>query len=168
MLKKLGKITSRENKATLPSSCRIAGEFYVENSHFLVISTDSLTQASATLTSAQELVDPSFAVLGHFDHGNNCYLIVNAENIAEDLESGITSLLTERELQIAALIAVGWSNKQVAHQLGISEWTVSAHLRRIFIKLNVDSRAAMVYRCSSLIHRMHQLHAVPQLDSDVT
>ena len=60
-------------------------------------------------------------------------------------------LLTEREFQIARLVALGRLNKQIAHQLHISEWTVATHLRRIFAKLGVDTRAAMVYRCAFLI-----------------
>lgn len=59
--------------------------------------------------------------------------------------------LTRRELQIVVLVAEGCVNKQIADRLKISEWTVSTHLRRIFAKLCVDSRAAMVYRCSGLI-----------------
>jgi DNA-binding NarL/FixJ family response regulator len=51
--------------------------------------------------------------------------------------------LTKRELQIAILVAAGKANKQIAYQLEISEWTVSTHLRRIFAKLGVHSRAAM-------------------------
>lgn len=58
-----------------------------------------------------------------------------------------TGLLTARELQVATLVAGGRPNKQIATELGISEWTVSTHLRRIFHKLDVDSRAAMVARC---------------------
>ena len=54
--------------------------------------------------------------------------------------------LTRRETQIVELIAGGACNKQVAAQLAISEWTVGTHLRRIFVKLSVRSRAAMVYR----------------------
>ncbi len=56
--------------------------------------------------------------------------------------------LTPRELEIAWLISHGKLNKQVADQLHISEYTVSAHLRRIFAKLRVHNRAAMVFRCS--------------------
>lgn len=63
-------------------------------------------------------------------------------------------LLTNRELQIATLVALGQPNKQIGRQLHISEWTVSTHLRRIFIKLGVDSRAAMVYRCAGLIQKL--------------
>lgn len=58
-----------------------------------------------------------------------------------------TGLLTARELQVVVLVAEGRVNKQVADTLRISEWTVSTHLRRIFAKLGVDTRAAMVSRC---------------------
>jgi DNA-binding CsgD family transcriptional regulator len=61
--------------------------------------------------------------------------------------SPVAELLTARELEIAALVADGCVNKQIAGALGISEWTVSTHLRRIFVKLGIDSRAAMVARC---------------------
>jgi DNA-binding NarL/FixJ family response regulator len=56
-------------------------------------------------------------------------------------------LLTARELEVATLVASGRANKQIASTLGISEWTVSTHVRRMFAKLGVDSRAAMVARC---------------------
>jgi DNA-binding CsgD family transcriptional regulator len=62
--------------------------------------------------------------------------------------------LTGRELQIAAMIAQGDATKNVAYKLRISEWTVGTHLRRIFAKLGVDNRAAMVYRCASLIENI--------------
>jgi DNA-binding CsgD family transcriptional regulator len=45
------------------------------------------------------------------------------------------------------LVADGLVNKQIADVLRISEWTVSTHLRRVFAKLGVDTRAAMVSRC---------------------
>lgn len=58
-----------------------------------------------------------------------------------------SGLLTTRELQVVALVAAGRVNKEIANELSISSWTVSAHLRRIFAKLGVDTRAAMVSRC---------------------
>lgn len=63
-------------------------------------------------------------------------------------------VLTRRELQIIMLVAEGKPNKQIAQQLHISAWTVSTHLRRIFAKLDVDSRASMIYRCSKLIEML--------------
>jgi DNA-binding CsgD family transcriptional regulator len=52
--------------------------------------------------------------------------------------------LSPRELEIARMVAKGYANKSIASVLDISSWTVSSHLRRIFSKLGVTSRAAMV------------------------
>ena len=59
--------------------------------------------------------------------------------------------LTERELEIAILVASGCSNKLIAKKLGISSWTVSSHLRRIYSKLNIENRAALACRCAALV-----------------
>ena len=51
-----------------------------------------------------------------------------------------------RESEIARMVAKGYPNKTIAAVLEISPWTVCTHLRRIFSKLHVSSRAAMVAR----------------------
>jgi len=51
--------------------------------------------------------------------------------------------LSPREREIARMVACGYPNKTIAGVLEISSWTVSTHLRRIFAKLAVTSRAAM-------------------------
>lgn len=53
-------------------------------------------------------------------------------------------LLSPREHEIARMVGRGYTNKQIAGVLEISLYTVSAHMRRIFSKLGVSSRAAMV------------------------
>jgi DNA-binding CsgD family transcriptional regulator len=53
-------------------------------------------------------------------------------------------LLSPREQEVARMIAKGYPNKIIASVLDISVWTVSTHLRRIYAKLGVTSRAAMV------------------------
>jgi len=63
----------------------------------------------------------------------------------------VVARLTSRELEIAILVAQGHANKNIAYRLRISEWTVATYLRRTFAKLNVESRAAMVFRCAPLI-----------------
>jgi DNA-binding NarL/FixJ family response regulator len=60
---------------------------------------------------------------------------------------GTVEPLTPRETQIARLVADGFVNKEIATKLEISEWTVSTHMRRIFAKLGVETRAAMVLKC---------------------
>jgi two-component system nitrate/nitrite response regulator NarL len=54
--------------------------------------------------------------------------------------------LSPRELAIAQLVTKGLPNKCIGEILEISQWTVATHLRRIFVKLDVTSRAAMVAR----------------------
>ena len=56
----------------------------------------------------------------------------------------VSSMLTSRELQIAYSVADGKCDKVIAHDLGISEYTVREHMRRIFHKLKVSKRAALV------------------------
>ena len=58
--------------------------------------------------------------------------------------SGIS--FSPRESEIARMVAKGYPNKTIAAVLDISPWTVCTHLRRIFAKLHVSSRAAMVAR----------------------
>ncbi len=50
--------------------------------------------------------------------------------------------LTDREKEVLTLIAQGLSNKEIATKLVISTNTVKRHLKSIFTKLNVSSRAA--------------------------
>jgi len=52
--------------------------------------------------------------------------------------------LSPREQEIVRMVAQGHSNKIIADVLSISSFTVCTHLRRIFAKMGVGSRAAMV------------------------
>jgi DNA-binding CsgD family transcriptional regulator len=56
--------------------------------------------------------------------------------------------LSPREREIARMVAKGYPNKTIAAVLDISTWTVSSHLRRIFTKLRVSCRTAMVTQLS--------------------
>jgi DNA-binding CsgD family transcriptional regulator len=54
--------------------------------------------------------------------------------------------LSPREKEIVRMVAQGHPNKIIAGVLNISSWTVCTHLRRVFAKLGVGTRAAMVAR----------------------
>ena len=52
------------------------------------------------------------------------------------------SLLSKREIEVLVLVAEGLTNPQVAQGLYLSPRTVGQHLRSIYRKLGVSSRAA--------------------------
>ncbi len=55
-------------------------------------------------------------------------------------ERPAASGLTERELEVLRLIARGMSNKQIAHELVVSEKTVKTHVSNILAKLHLADR----------------------------
>jgi DNA-binding CsgD family transcriptional regulator len=52
-------------------------------------------------------------------------------------------VLTQREREVAELVAHHKSNKEIARALAISARTVSTHLSHVFEKLGLDSRGAL-------------------------
>jgi DNA-binding NarL/FixJ family response regulator len=61
----------------------------------------------------------------------------------EARRTGDPAGLTEREREIAALVAAGRSNKQVAAAVYLSEKTVEHYLSRVYAKLGVRSRTEL-------------------------
>ena len=49
--------------------------------------------------------------------------------------------LTERETEIVRMLVEGKGNKAIANRLGLSEGTIKSHLRNIYRKLHVQTRA---------------------------
>ncbi len=102
----------------------------------------------ALLRSLEQLLDLVLAGRAVFGPGENGVVIdvtlggyrwiaVQQEVRAEEVS------LSPREAEIARMVAAGLTNKAIASVLDISPWTVGTYLRRIFGKLEVNSRAAM-------------------------
>src|SRR5271157_1104983 len=79
--------------------------------------------------------------------------------------------LSPREQEIVRMVAQGHPNKVIADVLSISAWTVCTHVRRIFAKLGVGSRAAMVARLlengGGREHMAPSPHRTEHLDTEV-
>jgi DNA-binding NarL/FixJ family response regulator len=61
---------------------------------------------------------------------------------------GHTFQLTARESEVAVFLVQGFSNQEIADALWISEHTVKSHLKSIFQKIGVTSRAQAIARIS--------------------
>ena len=86
--------------------------------------------------------------------GNSALDAEIVQKIVAQVSSGIqeqpVEKLTQRELEVLALAAKGYTNKAIGVQLGISDRTVQGHLAHIFSKLQSGSRTEAVMRAVSL------------------
>jgi DNA-binding CsgD family transcriptional regulator len=121
-------------------------EFRIQGTLCRVLAEESLDADSDREPSEQS---PPLLMLGALVLDGKRYTIVcesEATTSNTRTRARVTDLLTRRELEVAMLVSEGEGNKQVADRLCLSEWTVSTYLRRIYAKLGVRSRAAMVAR----------------------
>ncbi|MBW4618127.1 MAG: helix-turn-helix transcriptional regulator [Cyanosarcina radialis HA8281-LM2] len=136
----------------------LIGELDLQNRHYFILSLrDGIELDRDKILSAVGLLFPSeleVREIVRFQVGERICLLAESIAIPPESPPDIAKRLTKREQQIATLVALGRVNKQIANQLGIGECTVATYLSRIFAKLGVDSRAAMVYRCAPLIQHL--------------
>ena len=92
-----------------------------------VSAVDELITAIETILLGHTYVSPSIALM--------------ADACGRDLSK---PKLSEREREVVQLLADGFSNKEVASQLYLSEQTVQTHRKKIMKKMGFDSFAAMV------------------------
>ena len=72
------------------------------------------------------------------------------EPCLESIEHARDNPLSQREVEVLKLIALGNSNQQIAEQLFISLHTVKTHARRIHGKLGVERRTQAVAKAKGM------------------
>jgi DNA-binding CsgD family transcriptional regulator len=90
---------------------------------------------------------------GHSERGETPRLM-------DRLRSNPATELTKREKEVLALLALGYTNKQVAEELVLSVRTVESHRARIQQKLGISGRAELV-RYASGSDLLSELGTVP-------
>jgi two-component system, NarL family, response regulator DegU len=80
---------------------------------------------------------------GHFqlDDALTRRVIVRLGSTLKRSRRQLAEPLTERETQILRMVVTGMSNKAIANRLGLGEGTIKSHLRNIYRKLQVRTRA---------------------------
>ena len=69
---------------------------------------------------------------------------------AENRQAALLEPLSQRELEILQLLAKGLSNRTIGERLFLALDTVKRHNRRIFDKLQVESRTEAIARAHEL------------------
>ena len=100
--------------------------------------------AADLLLKAIEKVYKGEAWLDRVTLGNLLFQMSNQNKEPLDPRVQKISSLTDRELQVIALIAEGLKNRQIAERLFISPTTVTHHLSSIYSKLGVSDRLELV------------------------
>ena len=59
-------------------------------------------------------------------------------------------VLSVRERQVTLLAAKGLANKAIARELNITEGTIKLHLHKVYQKLGIKGRLALLVRTSNL------------------
>ena len=101
------------------------------------VSIEEVAPAARAVVAGQSLISPSMAskLLGEFS---------NLAKRAEERTAVPAPRLTERELEVLRLVALGKSNREIAGDLYISENTVKNHVRNILEKLHLHTRMEAV------------------------
>lgn len=96
-------------------------------------------EADAELSTARDL----FAALGAHTYVIRCDRELKAGGVRAQRADRTGDQLTPQERAVAALVARGLPNREVAAELYISTKTVQYHLTRIYTKLGIRSRAEL-------------------------
>ncbi|HBK55525.1 MAG TPA: hypothetical protein DDZ76_04465 [Xanthomonadales bacterium] len=122
--------------------------FALDGAQCWVFEESSGPTAGSTSLAANGSIRTGMRRVGEFVLGDRRYGLY-AANRSEDAPVDPMVCLTQREQQIVRLVCLGCVNKQIADRLRISEYTVRTYLKQIFVKLDVHSRAAMVFKCAA-------------------
>jgi DNA-binding CsgD family transcriptional regulator len=105
------------------------------------------TDARTHLRAAAEL----FNSLGAVPWGQRAQAELRATGeTARKRDPSTLDELTPQEEQIASLAAEGMTNREIAAQLFLSPHTIEYHLRKVFTKLGITSRAELIRRGTSM------------------
>jgi DNA-binding NarL/FixJ family response regulator len=124
-------------------------EFNLEGTLCRVVPDDGVSAVHASASAGSKNRPSDERVVGKCQLDGRRYVILcgrPASRATPEPATRAVEILTARELQVAFMVSQGLANKQIAHRLGLSEWTVTSYLRRTFAKLRVRTRAAMVAR----------------------
>ncbi len=109
----------------------------------------SIEAAALILAAAARLYATSLSDV--LQHRGNRQVARNASpTLAARIQFHGIESLTRREMEVARLASRGYTDSEIADDLGISERTVESHLAHVYGKLGVTSRRVLIRRSDEL------------------
>jgi LuxR family maltose regulon positive regulatory protein len=110
----------------------------------------SAAEAQKALAQAKQLAATHILTPGTQEFIENIEKRIRSHKSGESLAGILPEPLSERELEVLALMAAGHSNSEIAEKLIIALGTVKAHTSTIYRKLDVRSRTEAVIKAGEL------------------
>ena len=117
-------------------------EYYLQE--FLKIGVHAFVLKKSTATELVTAIRAAFEGKHYVDPALSDYVVSSYVGRPATKKSGGISLLSQREREVLRLLALGFTNEEVAKDLFISKRTVESHRANIMEKLGLKSRAELV------------------------
>jgi DNA-binding NarL/FixJ family response regulator len=134
-----------------------------DNLHYVRVLSRLAMDAYVHKSSSVEELLATISALSRDPGGENVVVSMPRGSL-ERIGDGHESAISDRELEVVVLVARGFSNRQVAKELHISEATVKRHLANIYEKIGVVSRSDAVR--TALAEQWIGFHEIVSADSE--
>lgn len=135
--------TSRDNEDDVLSAFESGADGYIMKG----ATREQTVTAIKAVSQGTAWIDPNIAriVLSNIQRNKNSYAIKTEESrLSSNANAKQTYGLTEREMEVLALIVNGLSNKEISDELVISYATAKAHVHSILQKLCTENRTKAI------------------------
>ncbi|MEM8843938.1 MAG: response regulator transcription factor [Pseudomonadota bacterium] len=139
-------VSVRENISSIRNALSAGAMGYIPKS-----SSPEVMISALKLVLSGGVYVPPHILTENFSDNNEIQQFTLENNLSNNKSSLLSNYLTERQLEVLALMSEGKSNKDIADELGLTIGTIKMHSSRIFKALNVQNRTEAVTKFSKHI-----------------
>jgi DNA-binding CsgD family transcriptional regulator len=138
-------VTSAPDTRMNPAARRLLADVEDAEEHLLRLLARPAAEGSFSRRTGVALAGGGAAVLeaASMPVADGLVTVLELRREAPAIAPGALGVLTPREAEVAVLVSDGLADREIAQRLYLSHHTVGQHIKRIYRKLDVDSRVAL-------------------------